>query len=81
MEINRAGEAGTIPGRSARFFKKHNVWFFHTREGADVGPFDDANDAERGLKDFVDFLTLADPKTLTSFYRSLNAGTTANRTH
>lgn len=77
MRDNRAGEIGIIPDRSSRFFNRQAVWFFQTREGAEIGPFGDENEASRGLDDFLDFLALADPKTLSSFYRSLNEGSAA----
>lgn len=77
MYINRAGETGEIPNRSKRFFRQHEVWFFHTREGADIGPFESADEAQKGLEDFIEFLNLADPKTLSSFYRSLNSASEA----
>ncbi len=76
MHINRAGESGPIPRRQGRFFKDSNLWFFQTREGACIGPFGNRFEAEQGLKDFLDFITLADPKTLSSFYASLNTTAT-----
>lgn len=72
MVGNRAGEIGTVPGRSSRFHNRKAVWYFQTREGAEIGPFSDQSEASKGLDDFLDFLALADPKTLSSFYRSLN---------
>jgi hypothetical protein len=71
MHANRAGEDGTVPKRRGRFFQQSRLWFFHTREGANIGPFDNRFDAEQGLNDFLEFITLADPKTLSSFYASL----------
>jgi hypothetical protein len=78
MEINRAGETGNIPNRDKRFYQQQGTWFFRTREGADIGPFSDIREAKHGLQDFIDFLSLADPDTLTSFYRSLNSSTSAH---
>jgi len=72
MHANRAGESGSVPGRQGRFFAQTAHWYFHTREGASIGPFENRFEAEQGLKDFIDFITLADPKTLTSFYAALN---------
>jgi len=35
----RVGERSKYWVRSSRFFKVDEVWFFHTREGVDVGPY------------------------------------------
>ena len=67
----RAGEQGGIPMRSSRFFAAQGTWFFATREGAPIGPFEDREEAEQGLKDFIEFMTLAEPKTLSKLYRAL----------
>lgn len=77
MHVNRAGENGPVPVRHGRFFEQSTHWFFHTREGASIGPFENRFEAEQGLKDFIDFITLADPKTLTTFYASLTSLATA----
>jgi len=77
MHANRAGENGPTPKRHGRFFQDSRTWFFQTREGANIGPFDNRFEAEQGLNDFLDFITLADPKTLSSFYAALHTTTTA----
>lgn len=69
----REGEAGIAPPRSDRFYLLENDWFFTTREGASVGPFDTRDSAETGLKDFLDFLVLAAPKTRRAFLASMEA--------
>ena len=71
MGHNRAGEMGTVPGRNNRFFTEGHGWFFSTREGAPIGPFNIRNEAEQGLTDFIEFISLAEPKTLSRFYASL----------
>ena len=43
----RAGEAQKQWYRSNRFFQVDGVWFFSTREGLDVGPFDSEKDARK----------------------------------
>lgn len=74
MDRNRAGEAGRpIPARSERFFAARGSWYFTTREGAPVGPFDDKDEAIKGLDDFVEFMALAEPKTLSRLYAALTA--------
>lgn len=70
---NRAGESGPVPPRRDRFFHIGRDWFFHTREGADIGPFDNRAEAEQGLQDFIEFLQLADPTLLRNFYASLSS--------
>lgn len=67
----RAGEMGYTPIRSDRFFAAQGAWFFSTREGAPVGPYEDKHEAEQGLKDFIEFMSLAEPKTLSKLYRAL----------
>ncbi len=60
MTSYRPGEQGPLPGRSDRVFQKQGYFYYRTREGIDIGPFDTEADASRGVQDFVDFL-LDDP--------------------
>ena len=53
--------------RSERFFKLHDYWFFATREGAAVGPFDSKYCAEKAVADYVEFAEKADPEALSFF--------------
>ena len=71
MKDNRTGEMGNVPVRSDRFFSAQGEWFFSTREGTPIGPFDDKNDARQGLGDFIEFMSLAEPKTLSRLYAAL----------
>lgn len=71
MHDNRAGEIGNIPVRTDRFFAAQGQWFFSTREGLPIGPFEDKQDAKQGLGDFIEFMTLAEPKTLSRLYAAL----------
>lgn len=48
-----------IPMRSDRFFAVNAYWFFSTREGADIGPFESKNDALTGLNTFIEFINVA----------------------
>ena len=73
MVDNRNGELGVVPMRTDRFFAVNSAWYFATREGASIGPFDDKTDAQKGLTDFVDFVKLAEPRVLSTFYSSLNS--------
>ena len=34
-------------------------WYFSTREGRPMGPFDTLQEAEQGLADFIEFIELA----------------------
>jgi hypothetical protein len=68
---NRDGELGNVPLRSDRFFAAQGEWFFSTREGTSIGPFDGKPEAAQGLEDFVEFMSLAQPKTLSKLYAAL----------
>ena len=70
---NREGEEGETPVRSDRFFAAQGEWFFSTREGAPIGPFDDKEEARKGLKDFIEFMSLAEPKTLSKLHAALTS--------
>jgi len=50
----------------------NSAWYFATREGASIGPFDSKYDAQKGLGDFIDFIQLAEPRVLSSFYSNLS---------
>lgn len=72
MSSRRSGELGAVPMRTDRFFAVNSAWYFATREGASIGPFESKNDAQKGLSDFVDFIKLAEPRILSTFYSSLH---------
>ncbi len=55
----RNNESGSIPARSSRFFQQEEYWYFRTREGLDIGPFDTQADAEDGVNGFIGFLKQA----------------------
>jgi hypothetical protein len=59
---NRSGEAGAVPARKGRFLQKDNYWYYSTREGVDIGPFDSREDAEIGVGEFIDFICASEPK-------------------
>lgn len=71
MKLNRAGERGDLPTRQERFFITGKRWYFSTREGCPIGPYQNKNQAGKGLNDFLEFLSLAKPKMLSKFYASL----------
>lgn len=62
MSANRAGEQGSIPNRQGRYIQKDNYWYYTTREGVDIGPFDNCTDAEVGVGEFIEFIQSSEPK-------------------
>lgn len=62
MTENRNGEQGNVPDRSARFLEKSGYWYYQTREGVDIGPFDSRADAEIGVGEFIDFICASAPE-------------------
>lgn len=55
-EIPRQGDSGSIPARSERIFEKSAYFYYQTREGIEIGPFDTKADAVRGVEDFIEFM-------------------------
>jgi hypothetical protein len=62
--LNRTGELGSVPDRNGRFIQKEGYWYYTTREGVDIGPFDHRDDAENGVGEFIDFICASEPKVL-----------------
>jgi hypothetical protein len=62
--LNRTGELGSVPDRNGRFIQKEGYWYYTTREGVDIGPFDQRADAENGVGEFIDFICASEPKVL-----------------
>lgn len=54
MIDNRNGERGALPARAPRFFKLGHYWYFTTREGASIGPFDDREGAAAGARGYAE---------------------------
>lgn len=61
-ESSRIGEKGMAPPRSMRYLQKDGYWYYTTREGVDIGPFDSREDAEIGVGEFIDFIQASEPK-------------------
>ncbi len=61
MSRNRDGEQGHFPQRQERFFQRNEYWYYATREGADMGPFDSYEEAVLGADEFIDFIESASP--------------------
>lgn len=53
-----------LPHRCERFFKLDHAWYFTTREGFSMGPFDSQELAARGAKDYLAFVKKADAHVL-----------------
>lgn len=53
--------------RSERFFKLHDFWYFATREGTAVGPFDLKEAAEAAVADYIEFIEKSDSETRALF--------------
>jgi hypothetical protein len=47
-----------------RVREREDGWYFSTREGRSMGPFDTREEAEQGLADFIEFIQLAPLETL-----------------
>lgn len=58
---SRKNETIDVPKRSDRIFEQSNYWYFRTREGMDIGPFDTRGDASIGAKSFIGFLEDSKP--------------------
>ena len=71
ISMNRDGEQGLVPIRSDRLFTQHDYWYFRTREGMDIGPFDSISEALEGVRGFVDFLHTAEPAVVTRISKYL----------
>ena len=75
MRQIRKGENNASSLRSDRFFSIASDWYFTTREGSAIGPYKAKTDAEKGMSDFIDFLTVAEPVVRSSFIASLSLET------
>ncbi|MES2822250.1 MAG: DUF6316 family protein [Pseudomonadota bacterium] len=62
--LNRTGELGAVPDRNSRILQKEKYWYYSTREGVDIGPFDGRKDAEVGVGDFINFICASEPNVL-----------------
>lgn len=61
QEEIRQGESGRPPARAERFFEKDQYWYYATREGVDIGPFDTFSDAVAGCAAFIEFISEDNP--------------------
>lgn len=72
LAMNRNGENGGVPDRNSRFYQQDDYWYYTTREGVHIGPFDTLQKAESGVSAYIDFVLHAEPHVLEvlSRYRS-----------
>lgn len=56
---------------ASRVFEQDDGWFFSTREGAAMGPYDTRAEAEQGLSDFIEFVQIAPLDTLATLTDAL----------
>ena len=54
IKKSRLGESSGKHARSDRFERRDKYWYFQTREGLSVGPFEKRSDAEYALLYFVE---------------------------
>ena len=73
MRQIRNGENRSSSMRTDRYFSVASDWYFSTREGSCIGPYESKREAEAGLKDFIDFLIVAEPVVRSSFLGSLGS--------
>lgn len=70
---HRKGESLDAKSRSNRLFEQGDYWYFRTREGMDIGPFDYKMDAEQGIDNFIDFVGKTEPEVITKISRYVTA--------
>lgn len=59
--IKRRGERGRLPQRQERFFAREDYWYYRTREGVEMGPFDSREAAMMGCARFISHIRRRDP--------------------
>jgi hypothetical protein len=60
-ERARSGEAEQLWFRTDRIFRSDGAWYFATREGIDVGPYEHREDARRDAKSLIRLLAQNPP--------------------
>ncbi|NYZ69687.1 hypothetical protein H0A36_27100 [Endozoicomonas sp. SM1973] len=56
--------------RYDRYFQTQGDWFFYTREGKTLGPYDSKDLAAEGVGHYLEFLSQAHVSTLKLFFSS-----------
>lgn len=55
--------------RSTRFEYREGEWFFQTREGMELGPFESHAEASMSLNEYLDFIGSGDSESLEDLYK------------
>ena len=61
---NERASSSKVPHRGDRFFKLADNWYFTTREGFSMGPYESHELAESGTGDYISFIEHAAPHVL-----------------
>lgn len=59
MEAVRKGESEVGGERRTRYYTIRTDWYFYTREGASIGPFDRLSEAVEWADDYIAYLQQA----------------------
>lgn len=71
-EYRLGDETPPVSRRSSRVYEEDGGWYFTTREGKPMGPFESEGEAKQGLTDFIEFIQLAPLDALASLTTSLS---------
>ena len=47
--------------RNERYFERDRYWYYTTREGVDIGPYDSKSEAVNGCCLYINYLNTTDP--------------------
>lgn len=67
--LRRTDNESGFKVRGDRYFKLHDYWFFGTREGATVGPYDTKEHALKGTREYIEFIERAPQSVFKILYR------------
>ncbi len=68
--MSRANDGEPVVAiRSERYFKLYDYWYFATREGAMLGPFDTREQALRATRDYIEFMQKEAPNAAVQMLR------------
>jgi len=64
---------GTNSQRSERIIERNQYWYYKTREGVEIGPYDSHTDASIGVREFINYILRVNPAVIRilSAYRRL----------
>ena len=61
VNLRQGERKESSPVRTSRFFKSGDYWYYSTREGVDIGPYDHREAAEMGCSEFIEFVRHTNP--------------------